>query len=350
MTAEKSQKLVGIAFRLVALAVVLGAIAVAVHAVRERRAHPSTDDAAIDAEVVHVAAAVGGRVTTIAVSENSRVKAGDLLFQIDPLPYELVVAQAHADLAIAEAEVATKRRFLSTQRSNVAIAGDRVKAAEEHHSLAERTVERLRPLNGKGYVTQQQLDQSEVAERESATLLRQAREERIAAQQAVDTLDAAEAGVRARRAAVAIAERQLADTTVRAPHDGIVVGLGITSGEMVAPTQSLFTLISTEEWLAVANFRETELDALKPGDCATVSSMIDRTRTIRGEIEGIGWGVLELGRVNLPRSAPYVERSLNWVRVAQRFPVRIKLEDPPADLMRLGASAVVEVKHGRACR
>jgi multidrug efflux system membrane fusion protein len=66
-------------------------------------------------------------------------------------------------------------------------------------------------------------------------------------------------------------------------------------------------------------------------------------------VEGIGWGVLDEERINLPRSVPYVERSMNWVRVAQRFPVRVRLENPPEQLMRLGASAVVEVKHGDAC-
>jgi multidrug efflux system membrane fusion protein len=66
-------------------------------------------------------------------------------------------------------------------------------------------------------------------------------------------------------------------------------------------------------------------------------------------VQGIGSGVLDTDRINLPRSVPYVERSLNWVRVAQRFPVRIRLEEPPQELVRLGASAVVEVKHGDAC-
>ncbi|MGA3342700.1 MAG: multidrug transporter subunit MdtN, partial [Methylocella sp.] len=121
------------------------------------------------------------------------------------------------------------------------------------------------------------------------------------------------------------------------------------SGEMVVPSQALFTLISAEEWFAVANFRETDLHAIAIGDCATVFSMIDRRQPIKGGVEGIGWGVLDDERINLPRSVPYVQRSLNWVRVAQRFPVRVRLENPPEQLMRLGASAVVEVKHGDKC-
>ncbi|MEI9950592.1 MAG: multidrug transporter subunit MdtN [Pseudomonadota bacterium] len=349
-TQAKRKRIVAIAGKVLSIGIVLGALAVGIHALREREAHPWTDDAAIDAEVVHIAPAVGGRLLTLAVSENARVAKGDLLFQIDPLPYELLVAQARADLEIARAELATRRRVLMTERSNATIAADHVKAAEENHALAERTAARLHPLGEKGYVPQQQIDQADVAVRDSATAVLQAREHRTAAQNLIDTEAAAEAAVRARSAALAIAQRQLDDTTVRAPHNGIVVGLGITSGEMVAPTQSLFTLISSEEWLAVANFRETELSRLKPGDCVTAFSLIDRTRAIKGVIEGVGWGVLDLGKVNLPRSAPFVERSLNWVRVAQRFPVRIKLEDPPPELMRLGTSAVVEVKHGSACR
>jgi multidrug efflux system membrane fusion protein len=128
-----------------------------------------------------------------------------------------------------------------------------------------------------------------------------------------------------------------------------VVGLTVLSGEMVVPSQALFTLISTEEWFAVGNFRETDLHAIAVGDCATIFSMIDRSRPIKGVVKGIGWGVLDEERINLPRAVPYVQRSVNWVRVAQRFPVRIRLENPPEHLMRLGASAVVEVKHGDKC-
>jgi multidrug efflux system membrane fusion protein len=118
---------------------------------------------------------------------------------------------------------------------------------------------------------------------------------------------------------------------------------------MVAPGQSLFTLVNDEEWFAVGNFRETDLHAIAVGDCATVYSMIDRTAAIKGVVQGLGAGVLDTDRVNLPRSVPYVQRSLNWVIVAQRFPVRVHLVDPPRHLVRLGATAVVEMKHGAGC-
>ncbi len=336
--------------KIISLAIVAVAVVAGWYASYRSARHPSTDDATLDADVVHVAAAVGGRIINIAVTENSKVSKGDLLFQIDPLPYRLALAQAEADLALAEGELDTRRRVLATERSNAAIASEQARRARTNGGLAARTVERLGPLADQGFVPTQQFDQAQVAQHDAATSLRQAQEQEAAAQRAIGTETAAEALVRAREAALAIARRALEDTTVTAPHDGRVVGLSITSGEVVIPAQALFTLIDTEVWYAVGNFRETELKAIAVGDCATAYSMIDRRQAIKGTVEGIGWGVLDEERINLPRSVPYVERSLNWVRVAQRFPVRVRLADPPVQLMRLGATAVVEVKHGAACQ
>lgn len=336
--------------RLVTLALVLGAAALALYAVSAGRARPSSDDASIDADTIHVAATVGGRIVQIGVVENGRVRRGDLLFQIDSAPYEYAVAQARADLMAAQAQLSTRRRMVSTQRSNTLITSDEAHNAATDLALANRTVERLRPLAADGYVPRQQLDQAETEARDAETRLRQAEQKHAAAVVAVDTDAAAQAEIDARRAALNLAERHLEDTTVRATHDGWVVGLTAASGEMVAPGQSLFTLIDADDWFAVANFRETDLKPVRPGDCATVYSMLDRRRPIAGVVQGVGWGVADQDRISLPRSVPYVQRSLDWVRVAQRFPVRVRLRAPPQDLARLGASAVVEIKHGAACR
>jgi multidrug efflux system membrane fusion protein len=334
----------------ITLAIFTVGIAAAIFAWHRTVAHPSTDDATIDADVVHVAPAVGGRIINIAAVENARVSRGDALFQIDPLPYQLTVAQAEADLAIAEAELDTRQRVLFTEKSNASIASDQIRRANTNTELAARTVARLGPLVDRGFVPQQQLDQAEVMHYDAMTSLFQARQQQAAALRAVGTEAGAAAGIRARQAALSMARRALDDTTVRAPHNGRVVGLTVLSGEMVLPSQSVFTLINTDTWYAVANFRESDLRSISVGDCVTAYSMIDRRQPITGIVESIGWGVLDEERINLPRSVPFVERSLNWVRVAQRFPVRIRLKNPSQQLMRLGASAVVEVKHGAACR
>jgi membrane fusion protein, multidrug efflux system len=312
--------------RLISIAVLVLAVTLALYTLHDSDTHPTSSDSSIDADVVHVAAAVGGRVIELPVVENMRIADGSLLFQIDALPYRLAVEQSAAELDIA--------------KSNAAVAVDQTRSAQENHDLAARTLERLRPLAASGYVPQQQLDQAQVAEKDAATKLIQAQEAQVAAA----------ATVRARTAALALAQRQLDDTTVRATHGGLVVGLTVSTGEFVIPAQALFTLINTDEWFAVANFRETDLSSISVEDCATVFSMLDRKVPIKGAVQGIGWGVVDQDTVNIPRSVPYVERSLNWVRVAQRFPVRVRLEQPPQELMRLGASAVVEIKHGAACR
>jgi len=333
---------------LISLAIIAAALVAAIAlGVTER---PSTDDASIDADIVHVAPAVGGRVIRIAVHENDLVHKGDLLFQLDPVPYQLAVNQAAATLDLARATLETQGRLVSTQRSNAVIAAEQTRRAQTNVALSARTEERLRPLTDKGYVPVQQLDQAQVATRDATTSVRQAQEQERAARRAVDTVAAAQAGVSAAQAALANAQRALEDTTMRAPHDGRIVGLTISTGEMALPSQALFTLVNTEEWFAVANMRETDLHGVAVGDCATVYSMIDRAKPIKGVVSGVGWGVLDEDRINVPRNVPFVKPSVNWVRVAHRFPVRIRLEEAPQALVRLGASASVEVRHGAACR
>ena len=340
----------GLAGKLISLTIIAIAILLAMYVWHQRSQSPSTDDASIDADVTHVASPVGGRLASLSVTENQQVHPGDILYQIDPVPYRLAVAQAQADLELAQAALETKKRALAVQQSSAKVAAKQTHRSNTNLALANRTVERLRPLAAKGYVPQQQLDQAQVAERDAETSLQQAKEQESAAAQAIDNTASAEAAVHAREAALAIAQRALEDTTVRAKTAGRVVGLSASPGEMLAPLQSLFTLINTEEWFAIANFREMDLQHIAPGNCVTVYSMIDRELPIKGVVQGIGWGVMDTGHIVLPRSVPYVERSLTWVRVAQRFPVRIKLENPPPQVTRLGASAIAEVKRGAACK
>jgi len=267
------------------LSIVLVALAIAAAALVFARRRPETDDAAIAADVVHVAPEVGGRIADLPVHENDFVHKGDVLLRLDPVPYQLAVDLAAANLDIARAALESQRRLLAIQRA----------AAD------------------------------------------------------IDTMDGAQASVRAASAVLANARRALDDTAVRAPHDGRVVGLSVSTGEVVRPAQSLFTLINTEEWFAVANLRESDLDEVAVGDCVTVYSMLDGRRPLKGRVQGIGWGVAADGRDPRPRADADGPLPLAWARAEHRFPVRIRLQDPPPGLMRLGASADVQVRHGAAC-
>lgn len=336
--------------RVIACVIVAMGAAAAYYAYDRTIRFPSTDDATIDADVVHVASPVGGRIVSLPVEENQRVAKGDVLFEIDPVPYRLLLAQTRADLELARAALDTRRRTIVGERANSVIADDQTSKAAHNYELASRNVQRLAPLAAKGYVPVQQLDQAQVAQHDAEVSLRQAQEQKRATAQTIGDEADAIAAVHAREAAVALAQHNLDDTVVHAPNNGFVTGLSVLAGETVAPTQSIFTLVHADEWFAVANFRETARGHIEPGDCATVYSMIDRSAAIHGKVVGIGAGISDSDRINLPRTLPIVQQSVNWVRVAQRFPVRVRLDEPAARLVRVGASAIVEVRHGAACR
>lgn len=336
--------------KLIALAIIVAAAVLGVFAWQYSAGRPTSAEATIDAEVVHVAATVGGRIAQLPVHENGRVAKGDLLFAIEPTTYRLALEQARANLKLTMATADTQGRLVSTQTAEATIARDGVLRAETNLAHLRRTAERLRPLADANHVPRQQYDAAATAVRDAEITLREARVRAAAAETAIGSDAGSRATIEAQQAAVANAEHALANTVVRAPHAGRVVGLRVRTGETIAPFQPLFTLITDAEWFAVANFREDELGALKVGDCVTVYSMIDRKTPIAGRLESIGTAVTPGGRIDIPRSAPYIERTLEWVKVSQRFPVRIRLQSPPDRLMLVGASAVVQVKHGAACR
>lgn len=310
---------------------------------------PLSQDAVIQADVVHISTPVPGRVKQFHIREGSRVKRGDLLFSLDPAVYQLRVEQAEAELQMAEAALDAKRRGINAETANAAVAAEQIARARHNLMLAERTVQRLLPLADKGYVTQQQLDDATTLKRDAQVSLNQALSQAQAAQELVGSMDAAHAMVQVSRSALAIARKSLADTEVYAPHDGLVVGLSVTEGEYAAPDQSLFTLINTGSWHATAFFRETELADIMLGACASVYVLGWPEASITGRVENIGWGISSADMISLPRSLPYVQKSLNWVRVAQRFPVRVGLDVTDAGFLRMGASADVVIRHGDSC-
>lgn len=331
------------------IAFIVAAVVFLLLNLRHARENLLSEDAVIGANIVNIAATVAGRIQSIEVRENDAVRAGDLLFTIDPRPLRLLADQTKADLDLAEASLAAQTRNVSAETQNAAIAEEQIARARTNLDLTEASLARLQALQPKGYVTRQEVDDARTLRNDARISLSQAIKQAQAANDLVGTLDSSEALVRARQAAHALALHSLENTKVHAPHDGFVVGLTNAPGQIVAPGQSLFTLIDASSWYASATFRETELERIAVGDCATVRILADGSQTVRGKVTGIGWGVTSDELLNIPRGLPFIPKSLNWVRIAQRFPVRIRLIDPPAELVRVGASAVVSVHHGQKC-
>ncbi|KKC37780.1 hypothetical protein WH87_08735 [Devosia epidermidihirudinis] len=308
---------------------------------------PRSDVAEIEAPLVHISSTVPGRVIAIEVANNAKVQKGDVLFRIDPEPYQLRLDQAQAELRATESELAQGQRNIATEQSNAEVAQKQIERAQFNSDLAQQTLDRLEPLLDRGFVTAQQVDQARTALNDALVSLAQALQQSQGASQIIGTLDTRQAQVDTARATVSLAQRDLDNTIVRAPFDGRIVGLVMPAGEYVITGQTVFSLIDTSGWEAVAFFRETELPSISIGDHAQVFVMADADNPISGTVSAIGWGVRSEDAATI-LGLPLVSNSLNWVKVAKRFPVYVHLHEPPDDIMRVGASAVVVISEAAA--
>ena len=329
--------------RAVGLAILAAAIGLAVYVVYYLDQSPRTDDAYVRADTIGVAAQVSGRIVNLRVQDNQAVKQGDVLFEIDPEPYRYALQRARAALDSLEKQIGLSQRDVRAQQFAATAARANIERAKAQANQAADSLGRTEPLLAKEYVTAEQVDQLRTAKRSADAALEVARRDADRAAAAVSGVDALVARLGELRAAVASAEYDLKQTVVRAPFDGRVVDLDIAQGEYAATGRRLFTLIDARNWYVIANFRETQLREIRRGMAAEVYLMSDPSRRFAGTVHSIGFGVFPEDGGASANGLPRVPRSINWVRVAQRFPVRIRVVDPPADLFRIGASAVALV-------
>lgn len=308
-----------------------------------------SQEATLNAPTTRISATIPGRIANIYVTENQKVTKGQLLFTLEDDIYKLMVMQTEGDLKAAIALHNSQKRTIDAQTANAQIAAQQIERARVNLELAEATVKRLLPLQPKGYVTDQAVQDAQTLERDARVSLEQAEQQSKAAIALISSAEETEAIIQARTAALDLAMHNLENTSVYAPHDGRIVGLSTTTGQFVVTGAPVFTLINTDQWFATALYRESELKNLPEGTCASVYVMADTSIEVKGRVQGIGWGVAEVSSINLPSALPYVPKQLDWVRIAQSFPVRIELIDPPENLMRVGASASTVVRYGDKC-
>lgn len=315
------------------------------------RLNPLSEDATLAADVVHIASTIPGKIQTLHVKDGDKVKKGQLLITIDPEFFELRVAQARAELAFAEAALRDRQRLIKAETHNQIITNDQIDRAKTNLKQTETTHARLAALGTKGYVPKEQVDQANTLRKDAEISLRQALQQAEAAGALIGTGDAEVALVQMRQKGLEMAERELRHTKIYAPEDGYVVGLNVAEGENLLPDLSVFTLIVNTPWYATAMYRETELKNIKVGMCATVYVLSNPDVKVKGQVESIGRGVSSTDMIAVPRGLPYVQKSVNWVRVAQRFPVRILLDQTPDNeaIFRMGASATTILHHDSTC-
>jgi multidrug efflux system membrane fusion protein len=327
--------------RVAAIASVIAAVLLAAFALSRLDRRPRSQDAFVYADSTGIVPEVSGRITTVHVRENQRVTKGDVLIEIEREPYEFRLAQARAQAAALRAQIDVASRQVASQSTAARAAATEIQGAISQLDLAQATSARLSPLVDKGYATQQQFDEAQTNAKVAQTSLSAAVQKAKEATQAVGDTESLRAQLGGADAAVSLAEWDLDHTVLRAPFDGWVTGFDITPGAYATAGHPLFTLITADEWYAVGNFRETELANIHVGDAALVWLLGAQNRAVHGRVESLSFGVApqNAGAPGLPK----VGRTLNWVVIAQRFPVRIRLEGVPEGTARLGETANIVV-------
>jgi membrane fusion protein, multidrug efflux system len=354
--------------------------------------HENTDDAQIGADMVPISTRVGGSVVAVPVVDHQAVKRGDLLAQIDPTDYEnkvklanseIQAAKAQADAADAQMRIvaasskgglSTARAALSGSASSVAGADAQIEAARAavaralaDADKADTDLKRAQSLRKDDAIPQAQVDSlmsAATAQRAAVTQaqaqLAAASEMRHAAQSRVAealgrveqstpveaqlaaakaNADLAHARVGSAETALAQAELNLSYTKIVAPEDGHISKLAVHPGQLVAPSQTITNVLPNATYV-VANFKETQVGSIRPGQAADVSIDAYPGKTFHAKVESIAYGTGAQFSLLPPDNA-----SGNYVKVVQRVPVKLVWADLPEDMdLQAGLSADVTVR------
>ena len=389
--------------RIVSICIVAAAVITGALVITRTNEYPRTDDAEIFANFIGIAPQVDGPIDQLAVQDNQYRKQGDLLFEIDPRPYEYTLEKARSDLNTLEGQIVDQRRTIASQVSAVgaarantdsaaanvdravaAVGEAKANVAAVQASLDSASAEllyqtnnfhRIEPLLAKQFVTVDQVDQVRTAVTARQQTVQQLRSQLLLAQaqvvsaqaqleqtraareqshsqldqsqHSVLTLDPLTAQREGRASAIRTAEYNLNNCRVYAPFDARVTNMIISRGAYAHTGQQVFTLIDTRVWWAVANFRETQLHHIHPGMHADVYVLSRPSVRYDGIVDSVGFGVRPdstLVGTFTQTGLPDVQRSLNWVHLATRYPVRVRIVAPETEPFRLSESAVVVIR------
>ncbi len=304
----------------------------------------STDDAYLEADIASVSPKIAGYVADVPVIENQHVKAGDPLFLLDDGDLKIALEQAQAQIVSQDRALDRIDAQIVAARAALDQAQAQRASAQAVADNADRNRDRLIQLLATKVATRAQVDDATTAAHEAAAALLGANAQVDAAEANIGVLEAqkaeAQAAMRSLKLAEAKAERDLTFTTLRAPYDGVVANLAVQQGDFVGTGQKLAVIVPTEKLYVSANFKETQLAEIVPGETATVSVDALGGRSYAGKVVSIAPASGSLFSLLPPENA-----TGNFTKVVQRYPVRIEL---PADAfadarLRAGFSVVVDV-------
>ncbi|HZZ92904.1 MAG TPA: HlyD family secretion protein [Usitatibacter sp.] len=299
----------------------------------EASLYESTDDAYVGANQVEVTAQITGTVVKVYVRDQEHVKAGDRLFDIDPANYELAVRKAQAALELARQQA--QQLDAGVASAEAALAQRR---AEEIN--ARNTWLRNQQLMKSGFLSPQGAETSRTALVTAEAATRAAEAGVAQAKSALGAPGDANANVQAAVAALKQAQLDLQRTKVAAQADGQIANFNLQPGNVVQPGAPLFVIVADHEFWVDANFKETQLNAIRPGQHATVTTDMYRDHPFEGVVQSVAGGAGSAFSLLPPQNA-----TGNWVKVTQRVPVRVRIENPdPQHPLRIGTSATVKVR------
>lgn len=300
----------------------------------ERSTHiRSTDNAYVNAEVAQISAQVTGRIVALHVRDNQFVKKGDPLFDVDPAPYRVNVDKARAQVALARQGSTQDGAEVRALEAELARQNSELENAEVSKARAENLV-------AKGFLARQAVDDAVSKVNSGRAAVEQAKARIEKARVLIAPSNSQSPAVAAALATLAQAQLDLDRTRVSAPQSGWVVSKSLTAGTTVNPGQILFAIIADRSFWIDANFKETELPGLNPGMPVEIRIDMYPGHRFAGRIESIGSGTGTAFSLLPPQNA-----TGNWVKVAQRIPVKVRFNDyDPMFMPRVGATATVTVR------
>ncbi len=301
--------------------------------------YPSTDDAYVKANVVNIAPEVGGRLTKVPVDDQQRVERGDLLFRIDPRSYRYKVDKAKAALDSARQTVAANEAGVAAAKAHVADEKALLRTATQRFA-------RAKDLAKKQVAAQSQLDDARSALDSATAELNLAKAQLNEAQKTLGQPGEKNHQIETAKAELAQARLDLGDTEMTAPCTGRLTGFTLHAGDVVDANVKEGVLVCSDRYWVYANYKETDLTRIRPGQSADISIDMYPDRTFHGIVESVNPASGAAFSLLPPENS-----SGNWVKVTQRVPVRILITDAGRKYpMRVQTSAEVTVDTGTGAK
>lgn len=348
--------------------VVLVAVAVVLLKYWNYLTNPWTRNGQVQANVIEIAPRVSGPIVALPIKDNQFVRAGDLLFEIDPRTYQASLDQARAQLDQTRGDVEALAKKVDSAKADVEVARASIAQAKSAIAQTEAALaknkaelERQQSLLPKKATSQKAVQRAQAVydvtleeKKVAQAALIQAESNFLKAQAGLAEAQArlgvigdSNPQLRQAKASLEQAQLNLEFTKVRAPTDGYVTNIRLRIGSHVVANQPALALVDTASFCVDGYFKETSIAGVLSGDKAVVTLMTYPNQPLEGVVDSIGWGIFQQDGSTGQNLLPKVSPTFEWIRLAQRIPVRIRLVNVPDEIkLRIGTTCSVLVKKG----